>query len=79
MGGDEYIRQQLRLKLDETREGFPHFAYVVEHTLEADSGYGRQLQDALDHLHSLALSMDSEKLRELVPRSLAHTLETDYE
>jgi hypothetical protein len=36
------------------REGFPHFAYVLEHTLEADSGYGRQLQDALDHLHSLA-------------------------
>ena len=61
------------------REGFPHFAYVLEHTLEADSGYGRQLQDALDHLHSLALSMDSEKLSELLPRSLAHTLETDFE
>jgi hypothetical protein len=61
------------------REGFPHFMYVVEHTIEADSGYGRQLQDALDHLHSLALSMGAEKLRDLLPRSLAHTLEADFE
>ena len=53
--------------------------YVVEYTIEADSGYGRQLQDALDHLHSLALSMGAEKLRDLLPRSLAHTLEADFE
>ena len=61
------------------REGFPHFMYVVEHTIEADSGYGRQLQDALDHLHSLALSMNAEKLTSLLPRSLTHTLEADFE
>ena len=61
------------------REGFPHFMYVVEHTVEADSGYGRQLQDALDHLHSLAISMGAEKLRDLLPRSLAHTMEANFE
>jgi len=61
------------------REGFPHFMHVVEHTIEADSGYGRQLQEALDTLHSLALSMNGERLTNLLPRSLAHTLEANFE
>ena len=53
--------------------------HVVEHTIEADSGYGRQLQEALDTLHSLALSMNGERLTNLLPRSLAHTLEANFE
>ena len=61
------------------RDGFPHFMYVAQHTLEAESGYGRQLQDALDHLHSLAISVNAVKLRDLLPRSLDHALSTEYE
>ena len=61
------------------RDGFPHFMYVAQHTMDGDSGYGRQLQDALDHLHSLAVSVDAVKLRDLLPRSLEHALSTDYE
>ena len=61
------------------RDGFPHFMYVAQHTMDGDSGYGRQLQNALDHLHSLALSVDAVKLRDLLPRSLEHALSTDYE
>ena len=61
------------------REGFPHFMHVVEHLIEADSGYGRQLQEALDTLHSWALSMNAERLTNLLPRSLAHTLEANFE
>ena len=61
------------------RDGFPHFMHVAQHSLEAESGYGRQLQDALDHLHSLAISVDAIKLRDLLPRSLEHALSIDYE
>ena len=61
------------------RDEFPHFMYVAQHTLEAESGYGRQLQDALDHLHSLAISVNAVKLRDVLPRSLEHALSMDYE
>ena len=61
------------------RDGFPHLIYVAQHRMDADLWYGRQLQDGIDHLQSLAVSVNAVKLRDLLPRSLEHALLNDYE
>ena len=56
------------------RHAFPNFLGALECTLEADSGYGLQLVDALEHLQRLP----SRKLRILLPDSLRDVMKDDY-
>ena len=55
------------------KESFPHSSEVVDFTLHADQGYGRLLQDALDHVRdSLGES------RDLLPDTLQGLANADY-
>jgi len=56
------------------RHAFPNFLGALESTLEADSGYGLQLLDALEHLQRLP----SRKLRTLLPDTLREVMKDDY-
>ena len=56
------------------RHAFPNFSGALECTLEADSGYGLQLMDALEHLHQLP----SQKLSALLPNTLRDVMKDDY-
>ena len=56
------------------KHAFPNFLGALECTLEADSGYGLQLMDALGHLQLLP----SLKLRALLPDTLRDVMKDDY-
>jgi hypothetical protein len=56
------------------KHAFPNFLGALECTLEADSGYGLQLMDALGHLQLLP----SQKLRALLPDTLRDVMKDDY-
>ena len=52
---------------------FPHFFPTLLSTLEADSGYGRQLADALETLRAT----HSQKLLDLLPESIKDVMNDD--
>jgi hypothetical protein len=56
------------------RHAFPNFQATLECTLDADSGYGLELMDALDHLQQLS----SQKLSALLPNTLRDVMKDDY-
>ena len=56
------------------RNTFPNFSGALECTLEAESGYGLELMDALAHLQDLP----SKKLRALLPTELRDVMKDDY-
>ena len=56
------------------RHAFPHFRNTLECTLEADSGYGIELVNALECLQQLS----SHKLRALLPKTIRDVMEDDY-
>jgi len=53
---------------------FPHFIPTLLSTLEAESGYGRQLEDALEMLRET----HSQKLLDLLPESIKDVMNEDY-
>ena len=52
------------------QQAFPHFSRILEYTIEGDSGFGRQLADALSTLHRYP----SQRLQELLPNTIADVL-----
>ena len=56
------------------KNAFPNFLDTLECTLEAESGYGIELMDALAHLQELP----SRKLRALLPDELRDVMKDDY-
>jgi len=56
------------------RHAFPNFLGALECTLEAESGYGLQLMDALEHLQQLPC----QKLSALLPNTLRDVMKEDY-
>ncbi len=55
------------------QKSFPHSSEVIDFTLFADQGYGRLLQDALDHVRdTLGAS------RDLLPETLQGLVHSDY-
>ena len=56
------------------RHAFPNFQATLECTLDADSGYGLELMDALEHLQQLS----SQKLSALLPNTLRDVMKDDY-
>jgi hypothetical protein len=57
------------------QQAFPNFSHILEHTLNAESGYGRQLADALEHLQTLG----DQRLRNLLPDTLHSVLSENFE
>ena len=55
------------------QNSFPHSSEIVNFTLYADQGYGRQLQDALEYVRdSLGRS------RDLLPQTIQGLAQADY-
>ena len=52
------------------KRSFPNLSKALQYTIQGESGYGRQLADALLTLHTLP----STKLRSLLPDTIAHVL-----
>ena len=56
------------------QKSFPQFAAILEHTLSGESGYGRQLTDALESLRDHRYG----PLNKLLPVTLSEALEENY-
>jgi hypothetical protein len=56
------------------KRAFPNLSKALQYTIQGESGYGRQLADALLTLHTLP----STKLRMLLPDTIAHVLLDDF-
>jgi hypothetical protein len=57
------------------KDAFPTINEALQYTIQGESGYGCQLTDALLALHALP----SEKLRLLLPDTMAHALSDNFE
>ena len=56
------------------QQAFPHFSRILQYTIEGDSGFGRQLADALSTLHRVP----SQRLQELLPNTIADVLQETF-
>jgi hypothetical protein len=56
------------------QQAFPHFKRVIQYTIEGESGFGRQLADALSTLHRFP----SQRLQELLPNTIADVLQETF-
>ena len=52
------------------QQAFPPFKRVIQYTIEEESGFGRQLADALHTLHRIPI----QRLQELLPNTIADVL-----
>jgi hypothetical protein len=57
------------------KHSFPNLSGALNYTIQGESGYGRQLADALSTLHRLP----STKLRNLLPDCIADVLSENFE
>ncbi len=56
------------------QQAFPHFSRTLQYTIEGDSGFGRQLADALSTLHRFP----TQRLQELLPNTIADMLQETF-
>ena len=56
------------------QQAFPHFKRILQYTIEGESGFGRQLADALSTLHRFS----SPRLQELLPNTIADVLQETF-